>query len=293
MQIKHLQNKSIDYALWDKSISESINQLTYAYSWYLDVVSPNWEALVSENYDYIMPLPLKRKYKLPYIVQPKLTQQLGIFSNQIINENVVQLFINELPSFSYELNLNEQNFYQNAEVCPNYVLDLNQTYQQITSNYSKNTKRNIEKATKMQLKVRYELSLDAFITFYYSVNKKYNSAEQSFVEELIKTGISNEKMSLYAVLSAKNETIAALCLMHSSNRLTYLLPVSNEEGKTSSAMFLLIDKLIQNNAGRNFYFDFEGSRIEGIARFYKGFGALNHPYYIIKRFRPEFLIGKI
>ncbi|MEI8085008.1 MAG: peptidoglycan bridge formation glycyltransferase FemA/FemB family protein [Paludibacter sp.] len=293
MQIKHLQNKSIDYALWDKSISESINQLTYAYSWYLDVVSPNWEALVSENYDYIMPLPLKRKYKLPYIVQPKLTQQLGIFSTQIINENVVQLFINELPSFSYELNLNEQNFYQNAEVCPNYILDLNQTYQQITSNYSKNTKRNIEKATKMQLKVRYELSLDAFITFYYSVNKKYNSAEQSFVEELIKTGISKEKMSLFGVLSAKNEIIAALCLMHSSNRLTYLLPVSNEEGKNSSAMFLLIDQLIQNNADKNCLFDFEGSRIEGIARFYKGFGALNHPYYIIKRFRPEFLIGKI
>ncbi|MEI7501938.1 MAG: peptidoglycan bridge formation glycyltransferase FemA/FemB family protein [Paludibacter sp.] len=292
MQIKHLQNKSIDYALWDKCISESINQLTYAYSWYLDIVSPNWEALVSENFDYIMPLPLKRKYKLPYIVQPKLTQQLGVFSNQVVDENIVQLFINELPSFSYELNLNEHNFFQNAEIWPNYVLDLNQSYQQIASKYSKNTKRNIEKATKMDLKVQYELSLDAFISFYYSANKKYKSADQSFVKELINIGISNEKMSLYAVLSAKNEIIAALCLLHSTNRLTYLLPVSNEQGKSSSAMFLLIDKLIQNNVEKNCLFDFEGSRIEGIARFYKGFGAINQPYYIIKRFRPEFLIGK-
>lgn len=292
MKIKHLQNKSIDYKLWDKCISESINQLTYGYTWYLDVVSPNWEALVSENYEYIMPLPIKRKYKLPYIVQPKLTQQLGVFSKLFVDENIIQLFINELPSFSYELNLNEQNFYQNAEVWPNYVLVLNQSYEQITSNYSKNTKRNIDKATKMDLKVQYELSLEVFIAFYYSTNKKYKSAEQSFVRELIEIGISKDKMSLYGVLSTTNELIAALCLMHSTNRLTYLLPVSNEEGKNSSAMFLLIDHLIQKNAEKDLIFDFEGSRIEGIARFYKGFDAINQPYYIIKRFRPEFLIGK-
>lgn len=292
MKIRHLQNKSIDYKLWDKCISESINQLTYAYTWYLDVVSPNWEALVSENYEFIMPLPIKRKYSLPYLVQPVLTQQLGIFSKQVVDENTVQLFINELPSFSYELNLNEQNFLSIGITWPNYILNLDSQYPEINNKYSKNTKRNIDKAIKMNLKVQYNLSVDNFITFYYSVNTKYKTAEQSFVKALIETGISKERMSLFGVVSSNNELIAALCLLHSNKRITYLLPISNEEGKNSSAMFLLIDNLIQKNAERDLIFDFEGSRIEGIARFYKGFGAINQPYYIIKRFRPEFLIGK-
>ena len=30
-----------------------------------------------------------------------------------------------------------------------------------------------------------------------------------------------------------------------------------------------------------------------VARLYSGFGAKNKPYYILKRFRPSFLVGKI
>ena len=57
-------------------------------------------------------------------------------------------------------------------------------------------------------------------------------------------------------------------------------------------MFLLIDHIIRQEAGKNTILDFEGSKIEGVARFYKGFGAKNHPYFILKRMRPSFLIGK-
>ena len=70
---------------------------------------PGWEALISENYEYIMPLPVKSKYKIPYLVQPILTQQLGIFSKNKINENIIEEFIKEIPYFSYEINLNEHN----------------------------------------------------------------------------------------------------------------------------------------------------------------------------------------
>jgi hypothetical protein len=57
-------------------------------------------------------------------------------------------------------------------------------------------------------------------------------------------------------------------------------------------MFLLIDELIRQNAEKKIILDFEGSQIEGIARFYKGFGAENQPYFMVKRFRPSYLIGK-
>lgn len=292
MQLKHLRNSSIDFIRWDKCILESLHPLSYAFSWYLDIVSPGWEALISEDYEYVMPLPAKSKFKIPYLVQPILTQQLGIFSKLEINESTVEEFIKEIPYYSYELNLNEKNFHSKAFIYPNYLLNLNKSYEKIASQYSKNTQRNIDKATKLNLIIKENISVEEFLTFYYFVDKKFLSVQKPVLEQLIVKGISEKSITLYGVFSNQNNLIATLCLLHSTNRLTYLLPVSNAEGKSSSAMFFLIDFLIKEESGKDTFFDFEGSGIEGIARFYKGFGAKNQPYYILKRFRPAFLIKK-
>lgn len=291
MQIIHLRNKTIDYNRWDTCIAHAHNHLTYAFSWYLDVVSPDWEALVSTDYEYIMPLPVKSRYGIPYLVQPVLTQQLGIFSKSNIDESVVEEFIKQIPYFSYELNLNENNFYAKGLIFPNFILNLHQSYDQININFSKNTRRNIDKATRLNLKIQSGLNTEIFIKFYFSVDKHFLSPKQPVLEKLIQKGIKENAITLYGVYSEK-ELIACLCVLHSANRITYLLPVSNQEGKDSSAMFLLIDYLIKEDAGKNILLDFEGSRIEGVARLYRGFGAKYHPYYILKRFRPSFLIGK-
>lgn len=290
MRLKHLQNSNIDYEAWDDCISKSYNSLPYAYSWYLDIVSPGWEAIVSDNYEYVMPLPVKSKYKIPYLVQPVLSQQLGIFSKKEINEPIVDEFVKRIPHYSYELNLNEYNFHSKALIYPNFTLDLNQPYEKITEAYSKNTKRNIDKAEKLNLIVKEEISLTQFIEFYYSVEKKFPHVQKNVFTKLIERGIEKKSITLYGVYSAKDTLIAALCILKSNNRMIYLLPVSSAEGKSSFAMFYLINFLINKEANNNKIFDFEGSRIEGIARFYKGFGAKNKPYYILKRFRPSFLI---
>jgi len=292
MKLKHLRNKSIDFKRWDNCIAQSKNHLTYAFSWYLDVVSPDWEALVSKDYEYVMPLPIKSRYGFPYLVQPVLTQQLGIFSKHDINEKIVEEFMKEIPYFSYELNLNENNFYANADIYPNFILDLNKPYKDIYEAYSKNSRRNIEKARRLNLKIQQKISEEDFLSFYFSVHKHYLSPQQPVLQKLIEKGISENSLTLYGVLSANDNLIAELCLLKTNNRLTYLLPVSNAEGKNSSAMFFLIDYLIQENAEINAILDFEGSKIEGIARLYRGFGAKYHPYYILKRFRPSFLIRK-
>jgi len=292
MKLKHLRNKSIDFKRWDNCIAQSKNHLTYAFSWYLDVVSPDWEALVSKDYEYVMPLPIKSRYGFPYLVQPVLTQQLGIFSKHDINEKIVEEFMKEIPYFSYELNLNENNFYANADIYPNFILDLNKPYKEIYEAYSKNSRRNIEKARRLNLKIQQKISEEDFLSFYFSVHKHYLSPQQPVLQKLIEKGISENSLTLYGVLSANDNLIAELCLLKTNNRLTYLLPVSNAEGKNSSAMFFLIDYLIRENAEINAILDFEGSKIEGIARLYRGFGAKYHPYYILKRFRPSFLIRK-
>lgn len=292
MQILLLRNCDIDYAKWNESISKAFNQLPYAFSWYLDIVSPKWEALVTENYEYVMPLPRKRKYGISYIVQPFLTQQLGVFSKNPVDSLVLNEFIKQIPDFSYELNLNDQNCFLNLPKLPNYVLNLNASYDELASRFSKNTRRNIEKALNCNLKMQTNCTADQFLLFYFSVDNNLNKAQSEIVRKIVIRGVENDALILHLVFSANDKPIAALCILKSANRLIYLLAASNDEGKSKAAMFFLVNSIIQNECMKNILLDFEGSCVDGIARFFKGFGAVNRPYYVLKQFRPAFLIGK-
>ena len=289
MQVKHLSNHEIDFNRWDETIHRSPTHLMYAMSWYLNVVSPEWEALVSENYEYVMPITVKRKYNLPYIVQPFFTQQLGIFSANPISEEIIKLFIEKIPYYSYEINLNESNHYNGAIQRINYILDLNKNYTEIKSLYSKNTKRNIAKAMKADLKVSDSVNVHDFFDLYKMLHGEITDIKFHFVEELVKRNAAK----FYGAFNQNNVLVAAVCVFGNDNRITYLLPGSTTEGKELSAMFLIVDTIIQKECLKNKILDFEGSSIESIARFYKGFGAVIRPYFIMKKLRPSFLVGKI
>ncbi len=292
MKITHLKHINIDKSKWDNTISNSLNHMFYAYSWHLDIVSPGWEALISDNYEYLMPLPVKKKYLIKYIVQPILTQQLGIFSSKIIEKEIIFQFIQRIPYLSYELNLNEANKIEGSTTLPNLILMLNKKYVDICKSYSKNTVRNIEKAKKSELKINENITINHFIEFILASTQLYDN-NISTIKHLIEVGLSENIFQLLGVIDNKNELTCVLCLAKTKNRIIYLLPVSNEIGKSISAMFFLIDYLIQQNSNSILTLDFEGSRIDGIARFYKGFGATLKPYYMIKRCRPIIKISNI
>ena len=185
MKIKHLKHAEIDVEKWDNCISQASNSLVYAESWYLNVVSPNWEALVGGDYEYVMPLPKKRKFGVPFLVQPPLAQQLGLFSKKDINEEILQKFIRKIPYLNYHLNLNEQNECKNASAQPNYVLDLNRDFEDLRADFSKNTKRNVEKAKKMGVRAADNLFPNEFLEFYFSTEKNYPVPKRNLVFELI------------------------------------------------------------------------------------------------------------
>ncbi len=293
MQIKHFKHTDIDFKLWDKAVLRSETNLGYAFSWFLDVVSPGWEALISDGYEYVMPLTVKQKLGISYIVQPYFTQQLGIFSASDIDDAIVERFVQKIPYLSYEFNLNEKNRLVDKRIMerPNYILNLQQDYEQLASGFTKNTLRNIEKANKNQLTLVENISIDDFVLFY-AKTKNLTEEVEKLLRDLLVTMTEKQSVQLPAVYNSENNIVASVCLFTCGNRLIYLMAASSREGKNKSAMFKLINNLIGVHAGSAQILDFEGSRIEGVARFYRGFGAQYRPYYNLKRFRPSFLVGK-
>jgi len=283
MKIKHLKHNEIDRQKWDSCIHNATNSLVYAESWYLDIVSPYWEALVSEDYEYVMPLPTKRKYGIPFLVQPPLTQQLGVFSSHSIDENTVELFMQKIPYRSYHLCFNEQNTCSRMVKQPNSILNLSRNYDAVFSSYSTNTKRNLKKAQQYNIEIKADLSANEFLEFYHSITKNYGELPKTKVILLLRESLKNDKATIYGAYNENNRLISTLCLLHSQQRLIYLLPVSNREGKEKLAMFKIVNEIIRKYANSNFLFDFAGSSVKNIARFYEGFGAEIVFYGEVKR----------
>ncbi|NOQ26135.1 MAG: hypothetical protein GQ564_12290 [Bacteroidales bacterium] len=287
MEIKYLKHNQIDKQKWDSVIENSKNALVYALSWYLDIVSPNWGALVYGDYEMIMPLPVKKKYGLKYLTQPPFCQQLGVFYKEKNKAVSSTDFIKSIPSkyklihlnlnFDPELNCTERS---------NFELNLSTQYDEIKSNYSTNTKRNINKAKKQDLHIVENMS--PLEVWRLKKNNPVNNLSAWHYKKLLsvleiaeKTGIGKS----YGVLNLKNELLSVVYLLNYKNRLTFLVSSSNEEGKEKSSMFLLIDWILQKNAGSKEIFDFEGGSINNMARFFSGFGSTPVKYYHYKQNR--------
>ena len=83
---------------------------------------------------------------------------------------------------------------------------------------------------------------------------------------------------LLGAYTQRNELCAAAFFLISNGKAIYLLASSGKEGLEQRAMFALVDHFINIHSETPLILDFEGSDIESIARFYKGFGAMPCEY---------------
>ena len=287
--IRFVPNKDIDRAKWDRCIARSPFGIAYAYCWYLDRICQKWDALVGDDYLLVMPLVNNTKYGIGYVYQPFFTQQLGVFSSLPIEPAIVGQFLNAIPKqfrlCDMKLNLGNTVPLESFVAKPNttYHLNLQSEISEIRAAYNSNTRRNIQKATQNKIFISQISDVPLFLEFTRK-NLKEKSPEiksrhYSALQEVVNYAIGNQLGEIYVARNAENTLLASVFFVRTNRTSIYLAASSNREGIEKSAMFLLIDTFIQNNADNNLTLDFEGSNISGIARFYAGFGGLPKTYY--------------
>lgn len=297
MEIEYQKQKDINLKKWDTCISKSINGIVYAYSWYLDIVSPGWDALVYGDYETVMPLTHNSKYSINYLYQPFFTQQLGIFSSNKIDDSLIQAFLNAIPlKYRFiEINLNKFNNVENLDgfvIRKNitYELDLIDNYENIFRKYNKNNIRNIRKAIQNKVTITKDISVNEVFELIQDSSKipGIKKNHTSILHQLIAKALHYNAGHLYGAYNDKNNLCAVGFFVYANNKACFILSVTNDEGKEQGAMFLLIDEFIKDFSNRNIILDFEGSNVESIARFYKGFGANPFNYSSIRTNRLPF-----
>jgi len=280
--IYNYKRNQIDITKYDTCIKKSINARIYAYSWYLDIVADNWDVLVLNDYEAVMPLPWRSKYFIKYIYPPSWTQQLGVFSKSEIGERLIQKFIKAIPKKFKKITIqfnagNDLSIFKTQKRI-NYVLPLNKSYEEIYKGFNKNRKRDLSKAKREGLIVKKNILPKDFLQFYLQSKKnlKLQSNQISTLKKLL--SIEDTTVNIWGI-KKESQLIACLIWIKEDRRITYLLPVANNEAKNTGLATLLVNTLIKQFSTSNFQLDFEGSMIEGVANFYKGFGARKERYY--------------
>lgn len=291
MEIKLIERADIDDKRWNGCVHFALSATPYAYSWFLDIVCDDWLGLVVGNYKMVMPIVLAKKFGITYNYQPFFTQQLGIYADIPLSKETIDAFFDKIPkNIKYiDMALNESNFAPsqlNTITRVNYLLDLKLDYELIKSRYSSNILKHLKKAAKADLRLNTQISPEQFADFYKKNTapkiKGFKDKHYYMMLRLIYKTLHYQMGILIGVENEKKELIAANFLINHPQRIINLMPTSNEEGLKKGAMSYLMNSIIEKNENQNKYLDFEGSMIEGVAQYFKAFGAHEVNFHHIK-----------
>jgi len=289
-RIKYLKHTQIDKDKWDDCVTQSSNFKIFAFSWWLDIVSPGWHALVLDDYKAVMPLTWKKKYGLLYLIQPIFCQQLGVFS--VHNQNYKELFFKSIPKKFLYVRICITNGLQSIQKGrekerTNYLLPLKDNYENIQDRYNKSTKKSIRKAVNRKVSTSSCLQ-DECIAFlkreYYNL---LNVEMEKFdiLNQILSVGSSQGEPKFFGAYENNSMLAASCCLL--ANKHIFMTMVASPAGKEKRALFLLIDEMIKFYSSQDVVLDFGGSDVVSIAYVFSGFGAIKVPYTEIN-FSPLF-----
>tara|TARA_B110000444_G_C18845694_1_gene601825 strand:+ start:2559 stop:3473 length:915 start_codon:yes stop_codon:yes gene_type:complete len=297
--IRFIEHQHMDTEKWDACVKRSVNSLPYAFSWYLDIVVPEWDALVLDDYQAVFPLPYKKRLFLKYSFTPFWVQQLGLFYIESEDRHLLPDFINAIPDSYRFIDLNMNHF---ASLVPtneinviersNYELRLNRSYSDMESDYSKNLIRNLKKSKQNYLQIFKNDSPKNLINLFKQDKGEQMSHLSEFdyqnLDRIMHVAIHKNCGQVLMVYGEGNQLQAGMFLLFGVNRVIFLFSGNSILGRENGAMPFLIDSFFKESANSSFTFDFEGSDDEDLARFYRGFGGENHSYQNLKMNRLPF-----
>lgn len=291
MALHHLPHTAIDLTKWDHCIDRSMNGNLYAYSWYLNLVAPDWEAIIEDDYQAVMPLPVRKKMGIKYLYRPPFCQQLGVFSTGLSDSNQINSFLQAIPSeISYgdiSFNIFNKVHELNLDLTrkTNHELDLILPYSSLKANYHKSVRRRLRQSNELKLSYLEGVTSFTFLQYYEENLKEKFTVDENHLQllrKIITVSQLNRSGKLFGVYNAANELISTAFFIQVKNRSILLASATSEEGRASNGKHFLIDRYIASQAGSNHILDFEGSDIPGVATFNIAFGAVPVYYHHYK-----------
>lgn len=252
-----------------------------------------------------MPYVVRKRYGFTTLGQPHLTQTLGPWLREVNAKPAQKLaqqkewfdrLIEQLPPFDHFV----QNWkWNNTNWLPFYWKKFRQTtrYTYILHDicnqdllwrgFQENIRREIKKASsRFSLRVKTDLGIDDFLRLNSMTFKRQNmkipySAE--FVRNLDKICLQNASRKILIAEDDQGRQHAGVYIVWDKNSAYYLMGGGDPALRSSGATSLCMWEAIKFASTVSHKFDFEGSMIEPVEKFFRAFGAEQTPYFSITK----------
>lgn len=287
--MRRLKYNEIDFDKYTQCLENSEQRNWYAKKEVLDQLSGNWEILMYGDYEAVLPVPLRKKFGITFVIMPLFCQQLGVFSqkdNVEINDQFLKFLKRKYKVFSYSFNhLNSLS--EKLILKKNYIIP--------TSDYPTLRRKKYFKGRKSTVKCAQHLQYRQI---------ELNSEHINFIENNFKgitkeTDINgfrnymnflrqNNTLKLCAAY-LEEELINVAVLISENNQLSLLGLINDETYRNENGPSFLIDKILSLYIHEK-QFNFMGSNIRGIEVFFKSFGGelQEYAYYENKTLKKFF-----
>jgi hypothetical protein len=294
----YINHNAIDQKQWDECIQGSSCPIIYAFSWYLNIVSPDWGAIVKKEngqYTAVMPIPKIKKWGISIVQQPALCQQLGVFYSKPLHstewEEIFSLLDKTFRYISY-YHFNEFNtpYVQQfgklflVKEKRNYILSIEKKYELLKENFAANR---TSKRGKIDFYVEETNQIDSLIKLFkkHTEKKIYGGVKNKDIERLktiFKYTHSKNQSKVYEAVY-QNTVIASTFFLYFQKRIYFFFSSADYIGRKSNAIASIIDAVLKKEANQPLLLDFKGADNVFIAEFYTSFGASSVSYLRISK----------
>ncbi len=290
--IKRIKYQDIDFEKYNRCIENSVQKKFYAEKDFLDISSrKNWEILIYNDYEAVMPVSFINKFGLRIVHNPKLCQQLGIFSkidSVEINDFFYDFFVKNYIILYY--GFNDVNSFSKSLKRRNNFLIFPEKYEIVRQKYSPKRKRKLRLDQEVldNSEIIKNPDLNMVRNF---IQKTGLGAEEKDLQNFINllTDFYHEnKLDFYGFFYHQ-KIVNMIAIYRGENSLALLGTYNDREFVKLSGSSYLIDKVISENIEEKI-FDFEGSEIPAIEEFFRGFRPELKPYPCIQNSKKQLLI---
>lgn len=282
----------------------------FSQAWWLDVLAGagHWDVALVENGGQIlasMPYVVRRRKGMVLLGHPPLTQTLGPWLRNTSAKQATRLgrqkdlmkqLIAELPHYDHY----SQNWhYSQTNWLPFYWAGFAQTTrytyrlpdlsseQMLWNGLQANIRTDIKKGQgRFALQVRTDLGVDDFLRLNVQTFQR-QGMDLPYSEELVtrldQACTQRQAGKIFIAEDCEGRRHAGVYIVWDQNSAYYIMGGGDPALRNSGATSLCMWEAIRFAATVTKSFDFEGSMIEAVERFFRAFGAIQAPYFSITK----------
>ncbi len=287
MKLSLISSGQLDREKFDECTKQSGN--LFMKRWSLDALCNRWSALVLEDYEAVLALPHKTRYFIPYVYQAPFIPRISMGGRW--SENAKQKAAAVLKKHFAIIHLDVDQGVLPIEwttgIRKNYLLQLDGIYEDVyNASYSDECKRNLKKAISRGCNIEASEDWDGIIRLYHDVYGRLpgNHLKKGYLNaaRFARTAYKQGNCKGYKIYANNGELLFGGIIITGEQRIYYWLGAPTAKGREHRVTYFFIDYLIHLFAGSGKTFDFEGSDIPGVAKFYAGFTRSYEEYATVQ-----------